>query len=110
VITAPGRHGRVQQRYRSPAIANPGNVVFAPVGGARMGSPLSRRNEAPYPESLVKPFVLSFCKPGGVVLDPFVGSGTTAAVALRHGRRCIGIDIRHSQTALTAERCGKRYR
>ena len=30
--------------------------------------------------------------PGGTVLDPFVGSGTTAAVALMHGRNAIGID------------------
>lgn len=33
------------------------------------------------------------CKPGGVVLDPFAGSGTTGMVAQQHGRRFVGIDL-----------------
>lgn len=33
------------------------------------------------------------CRPGGVVLDPFSGAGTTGLAATRHGRRYVGIDI-----------------
>jgi len=45
------------------------------------------------PESLLERVILSSTNEGDVVLDPFCGSGTTGAVALRHGRRFIGIDM-----------------
>lgn len=48
---------------------------------------------ATFPESLVEPCLLAGCPAGGVVLDPFVGSGTTLAVAKRLGYRGIGIDV-----------------
>ncbi len=57
--------------------------------------PLSKNREphfAVFPEKLVTPCILAGCPPGGVVLDPFIGSGTTALVALRLGRKFIGID------------------
>ncbi len=44
------------------------------------------------PEGLLDRVILGSSRPGDVVLDPFVGSGTTAAVAKRLGRRWIGID------------------
>ncbi len=37
--------------------------------------------------------LLAGCKPGGVVLDPFSGSGTTGLVAQKAGRRYVGIDL-----------------
>lgn len=92
-------------RYRMPDKANPGNVIDCrAVGGHNIGSNLAHENEAPFPEKLAEFFVKSFCPPGGLVLDPFVGSGTTLAVADRHGRRSIGIDIRESQADLTRRR------
>lgn len=94
------------QGYNPPAKANPGNVVHCKVGGGRLGSKLAHENEAPFPESLAEFFVRSFCPPGGWVLDPFCGSGTTLAVALKHGRSGIGIDVRESQIALTQRRLG----
>ncbi len=69
-----------------------------------MGSPLAASNEAPFPESLAEFFIRSFCPPGGIVLDPFSGSGTTVAVALKTGREGIGVDIRQSQIDLTTRR------
>jgi DNA modification methylase len=69
-----------------------------------MGSRLAHQNEAPFPEALAEFFIRSFCPPGGVVFDPFCGSGTTAAVALRHGRNAIACDIRESQIELTCRR------
>jgi DNA modification methylase len=65
---------------------------------------LAHENEAPFPERLVEFFIRSFCPPGGIVLDCFSGSGTTAAVAAKTGRRYIGIDIRESQVALARRR------
>lgn len=44
---------------------------------------------ATFPPDLIEPCVLAGCPPGGVVLDPFGGSGTTAGVAARHYRRAI---------------------
>lgn len=92
------------QEYAPPAIANPGNLIRTNVGGGHMGHPLATENEAPYPEQLPEWFILSLCRPGGTVLDPFSGSGTTAAVAERHGRRYIATDIRESQCGLTRRR------
>lgn len=92
------------QHYTPPKLANPGNVVKLSVGGNRIGSALAHENEAPFPEGLAEWFVASLCPPGGVVLDPFSGSGTTAAVALRLGRNAIASDVRSSQVELTKRR------
>ncbi|GEL42917.1 MULTISPECIES: DNA methyltransferase [Methylobacteriaceae] len=48
---------------------------------------------APYPRELVSRCLAIGCVPGGVVLDPFVGSGTTMVAALESGRPAIGIDL-----------------
>lgn len=48
---------------------------------------------AAMPPVLAERCVLAGCKPGGTVLDPFSGSGTTGLAALKHGRRYIGIDL-----------------
>lgn len=98
--------GRLLNRvYKPPKIANPGNLIdCGPGGGGHLGSQLAHENEAPYPEQLAEFFVRSFCPPGGTVLDPFGGSGTTAAVALKHGRRSISIDVRESQVELMGKR------
>lgn len=43
--------------------------------------------------ALAKRCVLAGCKPGGVVLDPFSGSGTTGMVAVQAGRKYVGIEL-----------------
>ena len=48
---------------------------------------------ATFPPALIEPCILAGSRPGDVVLDPFMGSGTTAAVALRHGRRYVGCEL-----------------
>ena len=90
--------------YIPPEVANPGNVIRLAVGGGKMGHRLAHENEAPFPESLAEFFVRSFCPPGGNVLDPFSGSGTTMAVCLKSGRNGVGIDLRESQTQLARRR------
>lgn len=51
---------------------------------------------APYPDELVKRCIDIGCRPGGPVLDPFAGSGTTLRVALENGRPAAGIDLNNS--------------
>jgi len=87
-----------------PVKANPGNVIKLHVGGGAMGSPLAHENEAPFPESLAEFFIRSFCPPGGIVADPFIGSGTVAAVAIKTGSKFLGVDIRESQVELALQR------
>lgn len=48
---------------------------------------------AMFPEKLIEPCILAGSTVGGVVLDPFFGSGTTGAVAKKFGREFIGIDL-----------------
>lgn len=55
--------------------------------------PVADAHFATYPEELIEPCILAGSKPGGVVLDPFFGSGTTGRVALKHGRGYIGIEL-----------------
>ncbi len=90
--------------YKPPERANPGNVIDCVVGGGVMGDDLCHENEAPFPEALAEFFVRSFCPPGGVVSDPFSGSGTTAKVAVAAGRFFRGCDLRKSQVDLSLER------
>jgi hypothetical protein len=99
------------QGYDPPAIANPGNVISIPVGGGLMGGDeYASQNEAPFPEKLAEFFIKSFAPPGGRVLDPFVGSGTTVAVAERLGRNGIGIDIRQNMIDLSTKRCEEQFK
>jgi hypothetical protein len=69
-----------------------------------MGSKLAHENEAPFPESLARSAVMSLCPPGGIVYDPFGGSGTTAAAAIMARRSFVVTDIREEQCDLTLKR------
>jgi len=48
---------------------------------------------ATYPEELIKPCILAGCRGGGIVLDPFMGSGTTARVARMLNRHFVGFEL-----------------
>jgi len=55
--------------------------------------PFREAHFATFPEDLVEPMIKAGCPVGGVVLDCFIGSGTTAVVAKRLGRNYIGIEL-----------------
>lgn len=55
--------------------------------------PFKEAHFATFPPDLIEPCILAGCPEGGVVLDPFIGSGTTAMVAIRNRRRCVGIEL-----------------
>ena len=59
---------------------------------------------ATFPPDLVEPCILAGSRPGDVVLDPFMGSGTTAAVAIEHGRQFIGCELNPEYKPLQDER------
>jgi len=61
--------------------------------------PYSGAHFATMPEKLVEPCILAGCPLGGLVLDPFVGSGTVVAVAQRLGRRGVGVDLSYQDLA-----------
>ena len=61
--------------------------------------PYAGAHFATMPEKLVEPCILAGCPPGGLVLDPFVGSGTVVAVAQRLGRRGVGVDLSYQHLA-----------
>lgn len=54
--------------------------------------PNRRHHYASYPTRLIETPIEAGCPPGGIVLDPFLGSGTTAFVARRLGRHYVGIE------------------
>jgi len=55
--------------------------------------PYKGAHYATFPPDLIKPMILAGCPKGGIVFDPFVGSGTTVATAIKLGRKGIGIDL-----------------
>lgn len=62
---------------------------------------------ATWPPALLDRPILAMCPPGGTVLDPFAGSGTTLMVAVGHGRNAIGIDIDERNLELAKLRVGE---
>ena len=61
---------------------------------------------AAYPPLLAETCILAGCPNGGIVLDPFMGSGTTGLAAKRHGRHYIGIELNTEFCSLARERIG----
>lgn len=68
----------------------------------------SMRENTPHPtqkpERLVERIVLASSRPGDLVVDPFLGSGTTAVVARRLGRRFAGVDLNPEYVRLALKR------
>ncbi|MGX1742094.1 DNA-methyltransferase [Bosea sp. NPDC055353] len=62
------------------------------------------RHAAPFPEALVDRCLAAGCPAGGVVLDPYAGSGTTLQVALDRGSPAIGIELSSHYVNLSRQR------
>ena len=60
-----------------------------------------------FPQKFAETCIAAGCPEGGLVLDPFMGAGTTAVVARRMGRYYIGIDLNPDYIALATERLSK---
>jgi len=59
---------------------------------------------ATYPEELIEPCILAASRPGDTILDPFMGSGTTAYVARKHDRHYIGCELHEDYGSLIQKR------
>jgi DNA modification methylase len=68
--------------------------------------PFKEAHFATFPPDLIEPCILAGCPPGGTVLDPFFGAGTTGLVAQRHGRNAIGIELNPGYIAIAKRRLG----
>lgn len=61
-------------------------------------------NETQKPLGIIRPMIEYACRPGGLLLDPFCGSGSSLVAAKEMGRRAIGIDLRENQCEIAARR------
>jgi len=66
--------------------------------------PYPEAHFAVFPPDLIEPCILAGCPHGGIALDPFMGSGTTAAVAEKHGRKYLGCELNPEYLPLQKKR------
>ena len=66
--------------------------------------PFKESHFATFPEELIAPCILAGCPKEGVVLDPFMGAGTTALVALKNKRQYIGFELNQKYCKLAEKR------
>jgi len=90
------RHNRRHARGK-----NPGDVWSIPT------RPLRAAHFAAFPVDLPARCIAAGCPPGGVVLDPFSGAGTTGLAALERGARFTGIDLNPAFHRLALDRLGR---
>lgn len=85
---------RVPGKVNGPmkAVGSPAGRNIRDVWGINT-TPFTGAHFATFPEALPSTCIMAGCRPGGVVLDPFSGSGTTGLAALKAGCRYVGIDI-----------------
>lgn len=95
----PPRAGEPQAMH--PLGKNPGDCWSIPLRPSR------HKHAAAFPEALCVRPILAGCPKGGIVLDPFIGSGTTAVVAKRLGRRFIGFDSNPAYINVAKQRLSK---
>lgn len=79
------------------------NIWIYNTGGAS-GDKFNGKHPAIFPEKLVKDHILSWSNEGDLILDPFVGSGTTCKVAKELNRNYIGIDISQEYIDIARDR------
>jgi len=65
---------------------------------------------ATFPTALIEPCILAGSRADDIVLDPFMGSGTTAQVAIEHGRQYLGCELNSEYKSLQDDRIAKAVR
>lgn len=90
--------GKKIENWVGRDLAYPDNVLHMATECNNQG------HSATFPVELPSWFIKLFTQPGDVVLDPFLGSGTTAVAAKQLDRRCIGIDLNPEYVQLAQER------
>ena len=110
------KRGSTPKRGKNGATANLHDArwdqAFHPKGRNKRtvwSIPLSKFRQAHFavfPETLVETCIQPAARPAGSVLDPFLGSGTTALVAQRLGRNYVGIDCNPDYCRMAVDRLG----
>src|SRR3990167_3359161 len=121
-MTSGTDHKQKRGRYRNPApkgslngktsIEAPREEAFRAVVLKRnkrsvwtiATQPYEEAHFSPSPEAIVEPCILAGSPADGVVLDPFMGSGTTALVALKAGRKFVGVELNPKYAAMAERR------
>lgn len=104
--------GRILQNWMGRTKVYPGNVLYLPTPNVFMSATESknRNHSATFPVELPSWFIKLFTREGDIVLDPFLGSGTTAIAALRLRRRFIGMEIDKGYCKVAEKRIRKEIR
>ena len=91
-------HSGLEKSYTKANKRSVWSVTTKPFKGAHF---------ATYPEDLIVPCVLAGCVEGGLVLDPFMGAGTTALVSKKLGRNYVGFELNHEYRNIAIKRIEK---
>jgi site-specific DNA-methyltransferase (cytosine-N4-specific) len=108
-----GDRGNRARTHDVKKLHRDGNGVYHPKGGNPgdfwniSTKPFREAHFATFPEALVERIVKSSCPEGGVVLDPFIGSGTTALVARKLNRHYLGCDLNQEYVDMANKRLMK---
>lgn len=81
-----------------------GNIWFYPVGNGCTKDKIAYEHPAIFPEQLAQDHIMSWTNAGDIILDPFMGSGTTAKMALLNNRKYIGFEISEEYCKIAEER------
>jgi DNA modification methylase len=98
----PGKPWAAGTASRDFHVANTAPVIADP-------SNIERGHPCPRPLDQVQHIVEQWCRPGGNVLDPFMGSGTTGVACARLGRRFIGVEIEPKCFDIACKRIEREY-
>lgn len=90
----------------NPKGKNPSDVWQFPkvTSGKNRSSKERAPHPAQFPEAVIDRIIKASSNPGQVVFDPFMGSGTTAVVASRLGRKVIGVEIHEQYCEISVQR------
>lgn len=92
-------------RYDASAVRGPNGRNLRSVWDLNT-QPYHDAHFATFPPRLVSPCIHLSTQPGDLVLDPFVGSGTTAASAIEAQRRCVGLELNPEYAQIARRRLG----
>lgn len=82
-----------------------GNIWSYQVGNNKSTTDkIAYQHPATFPEQLANDHIISWSNPGDLIFDPFIGSGTTAKMALLNGRDYLGIDISEEYCNIAKQR------
>ena len=88
-------HSGLEKSYTTKNKRSVWSVTNKPYKGAHF---------ACYPPDLIEPCILAGSEEGDCVLDPFMGSGTTAMMAKKHGRHYLGCELNKEYASLQSDR------